>query len=148
MERKEIVTKEENIYIANDETIFYNQEACEIYEKYSPLTLYDILKEYCEIEEEDIEDYKNNEIPKNSYLIVNSNMSKDKYRYCNIIEKIHCGISCFKKENTCPTLYYNDYDWCYGYKGWKRIGTEEEIKEKVTFWEKALQMFDKIEEDF
>lgn len=143
-ERK--IIEEKIIYVADNGKKFKNEYDCEIYEEYFPMTIYDIIQEYCIIEERDIEDYKNNKIPHFSYLILMKEIPEDKRRYCEIIEK---GCSCngvpspLYCEN--PTLFYNDwsnaYNGGYGSNGWKKIGTKEDILKRIEQDKKMLEKF-------
>ena len=145
VERK--VIEEKVIYVADNGKKFDNEYDCEIYEKYFPMTIYDIIQEYYIIEEKNIEDYRNNKIPHFSYLILIKELPKDKKRYCEIIEKKpNCsGLPSYDYDLEDPVLFYNDwsdaYNGGYGRNGWEVRGTKEYILKCIERDKKLLEKF-------
>lgn len=146
IEEKTIQT--ETIYIANDGTRFKDENSCQLYEKYAPMTIYNIISPYCIIEEQDIEKFNNNEVPFFAYLIVVDKIPKDKIAYCNLIEKMNnkylSGIPNLEFSDT-PTLFYNDWNSAFSgssnFNGWKEQGTKKEIEAKIKHYKELLEKF-------
>lgn len=143
MTTKEKVITTEITYIADDGKTFRRKKDCEIYEKYAPLSIYDIIKDYCIIEEEDIEDFKNNITPHFSYIVVTKKIPDDKVYYCELL----CtdGVPNLTLKNQEPTLFYNDYSNAYaggyGANGWVEKGSKKDIQNKIEEYEKLLEKF-------
>lgn len=132
------------IYIANDGKVFQCRRSCEVYEKYTPLSIYDIIKDYCIIEEQDIESFKNNKPPHFSYIIVTKKIPDDKVDYCKILCPTD-GVPNLTLKNQKPTLFYNDYHNAYaggyGANGWVEKGTKKDIQNKIEEYEELLEKF-------
>ena len=149
MEVKSKVVQIAKIYIANDGKEFSKKRDCEIYEKYYPQTIYDIIKDYCVIEKEsDIEKYKNNKVPVFTYLLVTKEIPNDKIDYCKIIEKGSKSYIPNIDYNNKPTLFYNDWtNACnggYGFNGWKKVGDKERLEKKIEQYQNLLEKYKKM----
>ena len=149
MKVKTKVIRTEKLYIANDGKEFSKERDCEIYEKYYPQTIYDIIKDYCIIEKEsDVKNYKNNTVPVFTYLLVTKEIPDDKIDYCKIIEKGSKSYIPNIDYNNKPTLFYNNWtNACnggYGFNGWEKIGDKERLEKKIENYKNLLEKYEKM----
>lgn len=130
-------------YIANDGKVFQRKRDCEVYEKYTPMSIYDVIKDYCIIEEQYIEGFKNNTPGHFSYIIVTKKIPDDKVEYCKLLSTD--GVPNLTLKNQEPTLFYNDYRNAYaggyGLNGWREKGSKKEIQNKIKEYEELLEKF-------
>ena len=133
-------TETKCVYVAKNGKQFESEWDCELYEKYAPATIYDILKKYCTIiKEEDIEEYKKNRVPMDSYIIINKKIPYEEERYCYEIGKnFFAGyLPNLRWESSKPTLFHSekhkDGRW------WIELGDKNYIESESNYWEKMLQ---------
>ena len=149
MEVKSKVVQIAKTYIANDGKEFSKKRDCEIYEKYYPQTIYDIIKDYCVIEKEsDIEKYKNNKVPVFTYLLVTKAIPDDKIDYCEIIEKDSKSYIPNIDYSDKPTLFFNNwtnaFNGGYGFNGWERVGDKDRLEKKIENYKNLLEKYEKM----
>lgn len=135
-------------YKAKDGRIFSEERNCEIYEKYYPLSIYDILKDYCYfMDEESIEDFKQNKSKLFAYLIIHTRIPQDKIKYCNMISEKDNPLPNLSEYDSTPHLFFNDWssamDGSYGRNGWIDLGSKNYCIEKFKYYKNLLEIFNK-----
>ena len=149
MENIEKVKETEIFYKAKNGKEFRCLKDCEVYEKYYPLNIYEVTKDYIKYlcNEEQLKNFKNNNPTYNVYAMLIKEIPEDVVRYIDIIGdcKLNYTYTEFLDNGKIdePILFCSVWDDYRG-KHWENIGTIKYLKYQQEKIQKEIKLFNLI----
>ena len=134
-------------YVAEDGTEFEDKFECESYEKYCQCDLVDLLKPYMVFNNEAEKSIRDMKTPISAYILCIKEMPGSLEKFLEKYMQVkNLQIVPIPRKIFSPTLYYYNDNGLYDgwFVGWERVGTEEQLTQKIKQTEYDLEQLKKL----